>query len=110
VNAGHGQLLTFGPTFGSVLDPSTPRGEANTAKYGTGKWTPVLIDATRNWECAPNPACGNRRYPPINTIPPALEHRIHDCWAEYRLGTDYLTEEQPELLTMEKLSKILPEV
>jgi len=70
----------------------------------------VLIDATRNWEFEPNPACGNRRYPPINTIPPALEHRIHDCWAEYGLGIDYLTEEQPELLTMEKLSKILPEV
>jgi len=57
-----------------------------------------------------NPAWGGRRYPPINTIPPALERRIRDRWGEYGLGIDYLTEEQRELLTLERLSKILPEV
>lgn len=110
VNAAEGQLLTFGPTFGSVLDPSTPRAQANALKYGTGKWTRVLIDATRNWEFEPNPAWGNRRYPPINTIPVELERKIRARWKEYGLGIEYLTDEQRELLTFEKLSKILPEV
>jgi 4-hydroxy-3-polyprenylbenzoate decarboxylase len=110
VNAGQGQLLTFGPTFGSVLDPSTPRAEANPLKYGTGKWTRVLIDATRNWEFEPNPAWGNRRYPPINTIPVALERKIRERWNEYGLGIQYLSEAQRELLTLEKLSRTFPEV
>ncbi len=110
VNAGEGQLLTFGPTFGSVLDPSTPRAQANPLKYGTGKWTRVLIDATRNWEFEPNPAWGNRRYPPINKIPAELERKIRSRWKEYGLGIEYLSDEQRELLTFEKLSQILPEV
>jgi 4-hydroxy-3-polyprenylbenzoate decarboxylase len=110
VNAGEGQLLTFGPTFGSVLDPSTPREQANALKYGTGKWTRVLIDATRNWEFERNPAWGNRRFPPINKLPVELERRVRERWAEYGLGIPYLTAEQRELLTFEKLSKILPEV
>jgi 4-hydroxy-3-polyprenylbenzoate decarboxylase len=110
VNAGQGQLLTFGPTFGSVLDPSTPRTEANALKYGTGKWTRVLIDATRNWEFEPNPAWGNRRYPPINTIPVELERKIHARWNEYGLGIPYLSDAQRELLTFEKLSRTFPEV
>lgn len=109
VNAGQGQLLTFGPTFGSVLDPSTPRAEANPLKYGTGKWTRVLIDATRNWEFEPNPAWGNRRYPPINTIPVELERKIRARWQEYGLGIPYLTDAQRELLTLEKLSRTFPE-
>ena len=110
VNAGQGQLLTFGPTFGSVLDPSTPRTEANALKYGTGKWTRVLIDATRNWEFEPNPAWGNRRYPPINTLPVELERKIHARWNEYGLGIPYLSDAQRELLTFEKLSRTFPEV
>jgi 4-hydroxy-3-polyprenylbenzoate decarboxylase len=110
VNAGEGQLLTFGPTFGSVLDPSTPREQANAMKYGTGRWTRVLIDATRNWEFERNPAWDNRRYPPINKLPVELERKVRDRWDEYGLGIDYLTEEQRELLTFEKLSQDLPEV
>lgn len=110
VNASEGQLLTFGPTFGSVLDPSTPRAQANALKYGTGRWTRLLIDATRNWEFEPNPAWGGRRYPPINTLPPALEQQIRDRWAEYGLGLDYLTDAQREQLTFEQLSQRLPEI
>lgn len=110
VNAGEAQLLTFGPTFGSVLDPSTPRAQANPLKYGTGRWTRLLIDATRNWEFEPNPAWGNRRYPPINTLPVELERKIRSRWKEYGVGIDYLSEEQRELLTLEKLSKVFPEV
>jgi 4-hydroxy-3-polyprenylbenzoate decarboxylase len=110
VNAGEGQLLTFGPTFGSPLDPSTPREQANVLKYGTAKWTRVLIDATRNWEFERNPDWGDRRYPPINKISVELERKIRDRWQEYDLNLEYLTDEKREMLTMEKLSKILPEV
>ncbi len=110
VNAGLGQLLTFGPTFGSVLDPSTPRHQADIRKYGTGCWTRVLIDATRNWELEPNPDWNNRRYPPINTLPSALEELVQRRWAEYGIGIDYLSEEKRELLTLRELSKRLPEV
>ena len=97
-------------TFGLGLDPSTPREEANPLKYGTGKWTRVLIDATRNWEFERNPAWGNRRFPPINTVPVELERKIRDRWAEYGLGLDYLSAAQRELLTFEKLSEVLPEI
>lgn len=110
VNAGQGQLLTFGPTFGSVLDPSTPRQQANPQKYGTGCWTRVLIDATRNWEFDPNPNWGGRRYPPINTLPVELEARIRDRWSEYGIGIDYLSDPKRELLTFQELSKRLPEI
>ncbi|MBI5441286.1 MAG: UbiD family decarboxylase [Deltaproteobacteria bacterium] len=110
VNAGEGQLLTFGPTFGSVLDPSTPRAQADPRKYGTGRWTRVLIDATRNWEFEPDPGAGGRRFPPVSKLPPELEKRVRERWEEYGIGIDYLSEEKRELLTFEKLSKVLGEV
>lgn len=110
VNAGEGQLLTFGPTFGSPLDPSTPRAQADVRKYGTGRWTRLLIDATRNWEFDPNPDWGNRRFPPINKLPSELEERIHKRWNEYGIGIDYLKEDKRELLTYRKLSKYFMEV
>ena len=110
VNAAAGQLLTFGPTFGSVLDPSTPVGQANIRKYGTGLWTRLLIDATRNWEFERNPDWGNRRFPPVNTIPVELERKIHARWAEYGIAADYLSEEKREMLTFEALSKLLPDL
>jgi 4-hydroxy-3-polyprenylbenzoate decarboxylase len=110
VNAGLGQLVTYGPTFGSVLDPSTPRELANPLKYGTGQWTRLLIDATRNWEFERNPDWGNRRYPPVNTLPVALEEKIRARWPDYGIGIDYLNEEQRELLTFKELSKRFDEV
>lgn len=110
VNAGLGQLLTFGPTFGSVLDPSTPRHQADARKYGTGCWARVLIDATRNWEFEPNPDWGGRRYPPVNTLPVELEEKVRQRWQEYGIGSDYLSEEKRELLTFRELSQRLSEV
>ena len=86
------------------------REQADVRKYGSGRWTRVLIDATRNWEFEPDPSWDNRRYPPISKMPVELERRIRQRWAEYGLGLDYLSEEKRELLTMEKLSQILPEV
>jgi 4-hydroxy-3-polyprenylbenzoate decarboxylase len=110
VNAGLGQLVTYGPTFGSVLDPSTPRALADPLKYGTGQWTRVLIDATRNWEFERNPDWGNRRFPPINKLPVELEEKVRARWAEYGIGIDYLSEAQRELLTFKELSKRFDEV
>ena len=110
VNASEGQVLTFGPTFGSVLDPSTPLHQANIRKYGTGMWTRLLIDATRNWEFERNPDWGNRRFPPVNTLSVELERKIHERWADYGIGADYLSDEKREMLTYEKLSKVLPDL
>lgn len=110
VNAGMGQVLTFGPTFGSVLDPSTPREQANPLKYGTGCWTRMLVDATRSWEFERNPDWGNRRFPPINKIPVELEAKVRARWSEYGIGIDYLSEAQREQLTLAELSKRFPEV
>jgi len=93
-----------------VLDPSTPPEKANPAKYGTGEWTRVLIDATRNWELERRPEYGNRRYPPINKLDPALEAKIKARWKEYGIGIPYLDDAQRELLTMVELAKKLPEV
>lgn len=110
VNPALGQLCIFGPTFGSVLDPSTPREQANPMKYGTGCWTRTLIDATRNWEFERNAAWGNRRFPPVNKISSELESKIHARWHEYGIGNTYLTDEKREQLTFADLSRRFPEV
>jgi 3-polyprenyl-4-hydroxybenzoate decarboxylase len=55
VNAGLGDMTLFGPSLSSPLDPSTPPEKANMAKYGSGEWTRVLIDATQSWEFEPRP-------------------------------------------------------
>ena len=39
-----------------------------------------------------------------------LERKNRKRWAEYGLGLNYMTDEKREILTMEKLSQILPEV
>jgi 4-hydroxy-3-polyprenylbenzoate decarboxylase len=46
VNAGEGDVVIYGPTNGSLLDPSTRQEERDTLTYGSGKWYRVLIDAT----------------------------------------------------------------
>ena len=79
-------------------------------KNGTGCWTRTLVDATRSWEFERNPAWGNRRFPPLNKLPVALEEKVRARWAEYGIGGDYLSEEKRELLTFAKLSKRFPEV
>jgi UbiD family decarboxylase len=110
VNAGLGDIVFYGPTFGSVLDPSTPPEKADGAKYGTGEWTRVLVDATRSWELERRPEYGNRRYPPINTIDESLEARIRERWSDYGIGIPYLDAEQREMLTMAQLKKRFDEV
>ncbi|HJO73286.1 MAG TPA: UbiD family decarboxylase [Rhodospirillales bacterium] len=110
VNAGRGDVWIDGPTFGSSLDPSTLPTERDVLKYGTGKWHRVLIDATRSWEHEPNPYFNGHRFPPINKLDPKLERKIRKRWKEYGIGIDYLDDAQRELLTFERLSRVLPEV
>lgn len=110
VNAGRDDVWLVGPTFGSPLDPSTLPADRDVPKYGTGKWTRMLIDATRSWEHEPNPDWGGNRWPALNKINPELERKIAARWLEYGISTDYLTDEQREQLTFEQLSKRLKEV
>jgi 4-hydroxy-3-polyprenylbenzoate decarboxylase len=110
VNAGLGDITTYGPTIGSPLDPSTPRERADMAKYGSGEWTRVLVDATRSWEFEPRPEWGGRHYPPVNTIAPELDAKLAARWDEYGIGIPYLDATRREGLTMERLRTRLPDV
>ena len=104
-----GQLLTFGPTFGSPLDPSTAPEFKNMAKYKTGRWTRLLIDATRTWEYDERPEWEGRRFPPLTKIPAELEKKIHERWQELGIDLEYPDDEGRERLTCEELNKIMPQ-
>ena len=110
VNAGLGDVAFFGPGMGSALDPSTPPELNDGNKYGTGQWTRMLIDATRNWEIAAQPQWGGRRFPPTDTIEAELELRIASRWQEYGIGVPYLDNQGRERLTLENLRKRMPGV
>ncbi len=86
VNAAMGDILFFPGTGGSMLDPSVPLGQRDAVKYGHGKWTRVLIDATINWELEPQEQYGGDRYPPLSTLPSEkIAERIKKRWKEYGL-------------------------
>lgn len=110
VNAGSGDIAFFGPGLGSSLDPSTPPERNDTNLYGSGEWTRVLVDATRSWGVAPRPAWGGRRFPPTDRLPAELESQIAARWSEYGIGIPYLDARGREMLTLEKLSRRMPQV
>ncbi|TMA11655.1 MAG: UbiD family decarboxylase, partial [Deltaproteobacteria bacterium] len=84
VNAGMGDISFFPGTTGSMLDPSVPVHERDSVKYGHGKWTRVLVDATINWELEPQEHYGGNRYPPLGTtISPKMEETLRRRWKEY---------------------------
>jgi 4-hydroxy-3-polyprenylbenzoate decarboxylase len=84
VNAGLGDITTFPGTSGSMLDPSVPSEERDSVKFGHGKWTRVLIDATINWELEPQEQYGGSRYPPLGTaISPEMAETLKRRWKEY---------------------------
>ena len=86
VNAGMDDVLFFKRTFGSLLDPSVPLGERDVMKYGQGKWTRVLVDATKNWELGRQEQYGGELYPPLATeIEPDIEKFVKKRWKEYEL-------------------------
>ena len=88
VNAGMGDVILFPGTIGSMLDPSVPLEQRNIFKYGQGKWTRMLIDATKNWELERQEQYGGDIYPPLATdITPETEELITRRWKEYGLDS-----------------------
>ena len=84
LSAGMGDISFFPGTSGSMLDPSVPIEERDSVKYGHGKWTRVLLDATINWELEPQEQYGGNRYPPLGTaIAPEMQERLKRRWKEY---------------------------
>jgi len=86
VNAEEDDIVMMPGSFGAVLDPSTQFLDRDELKYGTGKWTRILIDATKNMNYPPNPQWGNEIYPPkcVN-LSPEQEALISKRWKEYGL-------------------------
>ena len=109
VDAGEGQLVTYGPTPGSVIDPSNAQEYQNPKKYGASCWTRVLIDATRSWKFDPNPHWGGRRFAPVGVMPPDLDERLSERWPEYGISDHYLNDQQREKLTYREMAKEYPE-
>jgi 4-hydroxy-3-polyprenylbenzoate decarboxylase len=86
-NAEMGDISFFEGTFGSMLDPSVPLPQRNIQKYGQGKWTRVLFDATVNWELEPQEQYGGQRYPILSTeISPEMDELMNKRWKEYGLS------------------------
>jgi len=86
VNGAMGDISLFPGTSGSMLDPSVPIEERDSVKYGHGKWTRVLVDATINWELEPQEQYGGGRYPPLGTaISPKMQETLKRRWREYGL-------------------------
>ncbi len=70
--------------IGSMLDPSIPFESRNIIKYGQGKWSPVFIDATIDWELEPQEQYQGKRFPPWATVvSPQTAALINKRWSEY---------------------------
>jgi UbiD family decarboxylase len=86
VNAELGDIEVAHGCIGSMLDPSVPLLLRDIVKYGHGKWSPVLIDATINWELEPQEQYGGNRYPRLaSEISPKIEALVKKRWSEYGL-------------------------
>jgi UbiD family decarboxylase len=108
VNAGMDQVMMVGPTFGSPIDPSVSHDVMDVPRFRTGKWTRVLVDATRNWELAKNPDWNGQSFPPVGKLETELEKKVRGRWQEYGIGIPYLDEEKRLQLTLENLKDELP--
>lgn len=87
VNAERGDVQVAHGCIGSMLDPSTPLEERDVVKYGQGAWSPVLIDATIDWNLKPEEQYEGKRFPPWATdISPELEQLVEQRWNEYGLS------------------------
>lgn len=87
-NAEMGAVQLFPGTVGSTLDPSVPLAQRDNIKYGAGKWTRLVIDATVNWNLEPEEQYGGRREPPLCTVsPPEIADVVRRRWREYGFGS-----------------------
>jgi 4-hydroxy-3-polyprenylbenzoate decarboxylase len=86
VNPAMGDLVIFDNHFGSVLDPSTPFEERDLLKFGSGKWSRLLIDATRNWDLGVRPFWNNQVFPPVVVLSKEEEDLVRSRWDEYGLS------------------------
>ena len=86
VNAEAGDVQIAHGCIGSMLDPSSPLEERDTVKYGQGAWSPVLLDATIDWNLKKEAQYGNQRFPPwASDIAPAMAKLVERKWKEYGL-------------------------
>lgn len=86
VNPAMGDIVMFPDAPGSVLDPSTPLADRDALKYGHGRWTRVLIDATISWDLEPEAQYGGQRFPPLASVTsPEVEQLVSRRWKEYNL-------------------------
>lgn len=84
LNASMGQLQTFEGTFGSMLDPSVPLPQRDVVKYGQGKWTRIMVDATINWDLDFEDQYGGERFPQSAvSISPGDHEKVLKRWDEY---------------------------
>lgn len=89
-NAEMHDIQFFHNTFGSMLDPSTPLPLRNVQKYGQGKTSRVLIDATVSWELEPEEQYGGKRFPDLCTVlSPEIEEVINRRWEDYGIGDEW---------------------
>lgn len=83
-NAEMNDIQVFNTCYGSMLDPSVPLKDRDVMRYGQGKSTRVLVDATVNWELDFEDQYGGKRFPPLCTIPePEDEELVESRWKEY---------------------------
>lgn len=86
VNAEMGDVQIAHGCIGSMLDPSTPLTERDVVKHGQGTWSPVLIDATIDWNLKLEPQYDNKRFPPwASDISPEMSKLVEKKWKEYGL-------------------------
>jgi UbiD family decarboxylase len=86
MNAERGDVQIARGCIGSMLDPSSPLEERDTVKYGQGAWSPVLLDATIDWNLKKEAQYGNQRFPPwASDISPEISQLVDRKWKEYGL-------------------------
>jgi 4-hydroxy-3-polyprenylbenzoate decarboxylase len=86
VNPAEGGIELFHNHFGSVLDPSNPFEERDINAFGAGRWSRMLIDATRNWNFNRREAWNDGIYPPVCVLEKKDEDAVRARWDELGLS------------------------
>lgn len=51
-----------------------------------------------------------KRFMAVSHLPIELEQKIHNRWKNYGIPVEYVVDDRGEVLTLEKSSKLLPDV